>query len=70
MAQPEHITKTPPERRLALRVPVRRLVRAAIGLRSFEALLVDLSITACQLQFHPLRLRRLNETHRLPTGRR
>ena len=50
MAQPEHIPKHPSERRLALRVPVRRLVRAAIGLRSFEALLVDLSITGCRLR--------------------
>jgi hypothetical protein len=50
MAQPEHISKPPAERRLALRVPVRRLVRAAIGLRSFEALLVDLSITGCRLR--------------------
>jgi hypothetical protein len=44
------ITTTPPtERRLALRVPVRRPVRVAVGLRAFEAQLMDLSITGCRL---------------------
>lgn len=33
-----------------MRVPVRRMVRAAIGLRSFEALLLDLSISGCRLR--------------------
>jgi len=50
MAQPEHISKIPPERRLALRVPVRRTVRAALGLRSFEAQLIDLSVSGCRLR--------------------
>jgi hypothetical protein len=40
----------PPERRLALRVPVHRRVRVAVGLRSFEAELLDLSITGCRLR--------------------
>ncbi len=38
------------ERRLALRVPVRRPVRAAVGLRAFEALLLDLSVTGCRIR--------------------
>ena len=38
------------ERRLALRVPVRRRVRAAIGVRAFEALLMDLSVTGCRIR--------------------
>jgi len=50
MSEPRETPNLPSERRLALRVPVRRLVRAAIGLRSFEALLVDLSITGCKLR--------------------
>jgi len=43
------------ERRLALRVPVRRRVRAAIGVRAFEALLIDLSVTGCRIRCaHPV----------------
>jgi len=50
MPESEATSTTSPERRLALRVPVRLTVRAAIGLRSFEALLVDLSVTGCRLR--------------------
>jgi PilZ domain len=50
MPEPDQTSKISPERRIALRVPVRRAVRAAIGLRSFEALLVDLSVTGCRLR--------------------
>ena len=50
MAEPEETPTTAPERRLALRVPVRRTVRAAIGLRSFEAMLMDLSVSGCRLR--------------------
>jgi c-di-GMP-binding flagellar brake protein YcgR len=50
MAEPETTSKPPNERRLALRVPVRRKVRAAVGLRAFEATLMDLSITGCRLR--------------------
>jgi len=50
LTRPEPFEHISPERRLALRVPVRRVVRAAIGLRSFEALLLDLSITGCRLR--------------------
>jgi c-di-GMP-binding flagellar brake protein YcgR len=38
------------ERRIALRVPVRQPVRAALGLRVFEALLVDLSAAGCRIR--------------------
>jgi hypothetical protein len=50
MAEPDDPAKIDSERRRALRVPVRRAVRAAIGLRSFEAQLVDLSVTGCRLR--------------------
>jgi hypothetical protein len=50
LPRPEPFEHIPPERRLALRVPVRRTVRVAVGLRSFEALLLDLSITGCRLR--------------------
>jgi hypothetical protein len=39
----------PTERRLALRVPVRQPVRVAVGLRAFEAVLMDLSLSGCRL---------------------
>jgi len=50
MAEHEDTATLDPERRHALRVPVRRTVRAAIGLRSFEALLIDLSVSGCRLR--------------------
>jgi hypothetical protein len=50
MAEIESSPKFRAERRLALRVPVRRRVRAAIGLRAFEALLLDLSVTGCRIR--------------------
>ena len=50
MAEPESTSQYPTARRLALRVPVRRTVRAAVGLRAFEATLMDLSITGCRLR--------------------
>lgn len=50
MSEPEALQNVDSERRRALRVPVRRTVRAAIGLHSFEALLVDLSTTGCRLR--------------------
>jgi hypothetical protein len=50
MTEIETRSKIRAERRLALRVPVRRRVRAAIGLRAFEALLLDLSVTGCRLR--------------------
>jgi hypothetical protein len=50
MTEIEPSSKIRAERRLALRVPVRRRVRAAIGLRAFEALLLDLSVTGCRLR--------------------
>jgi hypothetical protein len=50
MAETESSSKIRAERRLALRVPVRRPVRAAIGLRPFEALLLDLSVTGCRIR--------------------
>jgi c-di-GMP-binding flagellar brake protein YcgR len=50
MAEPDTTSTPPDERRLALRVPVRRIVRAAVGLRAFEATLMDLSITGCRLR--------------------
>lgn len=49
MAEPDDSRKQS-ERRHALRVPVRRKVRAALGLRSFQALLVDLSVSGCRLR--------------------
>src|SRR5262249_39724526 len=48
MAQPEHISKIPPERRLALRVPVRRAVRAALRLRGFAPRRTALSGGGCR----------------------
>lgn len=50
MAEPDDSANLVLERRHALRVPVRRMVRAAIGLRSFEALLLDLSLSGCRLR--------------------
>ena len=50
MAEPETTSPPQKERRLALRVPVRRQVRAAVGLRAFEATLMDLSISGCRLR--------------------
>jgi hypothetical protein len=50
MAESETTPTIRTERRLALRVPVRRRVRAAIGLRAFEALLLDLSVTGCRIR--------------------
>jgi hypothetical protein len=50
MAEPDDTSKGLLERRHALRVPVRRTVRAAVGLRSFAALLVDLSMSGCRLR--------------------
>ena len=50
MTQLEATAKIPTERRLALRAPVRRRMRAAIGLRAFEVLLLDLSITGCRIR--------------------
>jgi hypothetical protein len=50
MAETETHPELRTERRLALRVPVRRRVRAAIGLRAFEALLLDLSVTGCRIR--------------------
>ena len=50
MAETEDTATTAAERRHALRVPVRRPVRAAVGLRSFEATLIDLSVTGCRLR--------------------
>ena len=50
MAEPETTPKHATERRLALRVPVRLPVRAAVGLRAFEATLMDLSISGCRLR--------------------
>src|SRR5262245_62102985 len=50
MVEPESTPKPAIERRLALRVPVRLPVRAAIGLRAFEATLMDLSISGCRLR--------------------
>jgi hypothetical protein len=50
MADPEDNATTDLERRHALRVPVRRTVRAAVGLRSFEAVLMDLSVSGCRLR--------------------
>jgi c-di-GMP-binding flagellar brake protein YcgR len=52
MAEPETTSKPSNERRLALRVPVWRPVRAAVGLRAFEATLMDLSIAGCRLRCH------------------
>ncbi len=50
MAEPETTSNVLTERRIALRVPVRRTVRAAVGLHAFEALLMDLSISGCRLR--------------------
>ena len=50
MADPESSPKIALERRQALRVPVRRLVRVVHGLRSFAAELVDLSVGGCRLR--------------------
>ena len=50
MAEIEPSSTIRTERRLALRVPVRRPVRAAIGLRAFQALLLDLSVTGCRIR--------------------
>jgi hypothetical protein len=50
MIESESCPKFRAERRLAVRVPVRRRVRAAIGLRPFEALLLDLSVTGCRIR--------------------
>jgi hypothetical protein len=50
MTEPDDTAKIVLERRHALRVPVRRTVRAAIGLRSFEVLLLDLSLSGCRLR--------------------
>jgi hypothetical protein len=50
MADPESTPKIALERRHALRVPVRRAVRAALGLRTFAAELVDLSVGGCRLR--------------------
>jgi hypothetical protein len=49
MAHPEPTPPYSAERRLALRVPVGRRVRAAIGLRLFSAELLDLSLGGCRL---------------------
>jgi hypothetical protein len=50
MSEPRAQPNVESERRHALRVPVRRIVRAAVGLRSFEALLIDLSVSGCRLR--------------------
>jgi hypothetical protein len=50
MTKPDPQQKFDSERRRALRVPVRRAVRAASGLHSFEALLMDLSVVGCRLR--------------------
>jgi len=50
MAEPETTSTPSNERRLALRVPVRLPVRAAVGLHAFEATLMDLSIGGCRLR--------------------
>jgi hypothetical protein len=50
MTEPHASQKNEFERRRALRVPVRRTVRAAVGLHSFEALLMDLSAGGCRLR--------------------
>jgi hypothetical protein len=50
MAEIESSPQLRAERRLALRVPVHRTVRGMIGLRAFEALLLDLSVTGCRIR--------------------
>jgi hypothetical protein len=50
MAETESSSNLRAERRLALRVPVQRRIRAAVGLRAFEATLLDLSLTGCRIR--------------------
>ncbi len=50
MAETDSSSNLRAERRLALRVPVHRRVRAAVGLRAFEATLLDLSVTGCRIR--------------------